>query len=98
MNSSAKKPTFRMLVRAFSRLAAYCLPISVKLQFLLSLLHDTLKAGFPNLEHLASIALVLPITTATVELIIDNWKKYFMCIITENLGGGGAGVFELPPL
>ena len=36
--------------------------------------NDTLKAGFPNLEHLASIALVLPITTATVERSFSYMK------------------------
>ena len=33
------------------------------------LTNDTLSAGFPNLKKLASIALVLPVTTATVERI-----------------------------
>ena len=43
--------------------------------FLTSLLqNDTLKAGFPNLERLASIALVLPVTTATVERSFSAMK------------------------
>ena len=31
------------------------------------LTNSTLKAGFPNLGYLATIALVVPVTTATVE-------------------------------
>ena len=36
--------------------------------------NDTLKAGFPNLERLASIAIVLPVTTATVERSFSDMK------------------------
>ena len=40
-----------------------------------SLLNDgTLNAGFPNLANLASIALVLPVTTATVERSFSDMK------------------------
>ena len=34
----------------------------------------TLNAGFPNLANLASIALVLPVTTATVERSFSDMK------------------------
>ena len=35
---------------------------------------DTLSAGFPNLVKLASIAVVLPVTTATVERTFSDMK------------------------
>ena len=36
--------------------------------------NETLKAGFPNLERLAALAMVLPVTTATVERSFSNMK------------------------
>ena len=35
---------------------------------------DTLSSGFPNLGKLAAIALVLPVTTATVERTFSDMK------------------------
>ena len=35
---------------------------------------DTLSAGFPNLKKLATISLVLPVTTATVERSFSDMK------------------------
>ena len=70
--SIAKKPMFLTLVRAFSRQAALLFTnfreATVSTVFTSLLQNDTLTAGFLNLEHLGSIALVLPITTATVQL------------------------------
>ena len=38
------------------------------------LTNHTLKDCFPNLEHLASICVVLPVTTATVERSFSDMK------------------------
>ncbi len=38
------------------------------------LTNHTLKAGFPNLERLASLCVILPVTTATVERSFSDMK------------------------